>query len=178
MQLAIGSARAREALGAALLLFVSVADGAAQTDRDSGIRRPDRWFVASSTDEVTREPTPRMLYLARDGTVLIVQCAARDGRKTGGWAVTVRRDDWAFPTDFLQGWWSVDSEPTVGPLDWGGIGATVLLNDDALKARLLQPVEESITFRVAQGTRHWELEFGPRDLATSVDRFAPACEVA
>jgi hypothetical protein len=178
MRRAIGSARVRAAVAVAVLSALTAIDGAAQAAQDSGVRRPDRWFVASTTDEVTREQTPRMLYLGRDGTVLIVQCAARDGRKTGGWAFTVRRDDWAFPTDFLQGWWSVDSEPTVGPRDWGGFGVMVLLNDDALKARLQQPVTDRIVFRVAQGARQWELEFGARDLADSVGRFAPACEAA
>jgi hypothetical protein len=178
MRLAIGAVRAWDAALAALLLAGVPALGAAQTDQDAGVRRPDRWFVTHSIDEQTREATPRMLYLGRDGTVLIVQCAARDGRKTGGWASPVRRDDWMFPTDFLQGWWSVDSEPPVGPLDWGGVGVMVLLNDEALKARLQQPVAEGIVLRVAQGTRQWELEFASRDLAVSVERFAPACQVA
>jgi len=168
--------RSRGTVGAVLLLAATAVDGAAQPNADSGIRRPDRWFVTATTDVATREQTPRMLYLGRDGTVLIVQCAARDGRKTGGWAVSVHRDDWMFPADFLDGWWAVDSEPPVGPRDWGGSGTTVVLNDDELKERLLQPIEERIVFRVAQGTRQWELVFGPRDLATSIDEFAPSCE--
>jgi len=178
MRRTIGSARARETVCAALLLLVCAAEGDAQTDPDRGVRRPDRWFVVSSTDGVTREQTPRMLYLGRDGTVLIVQCAAREGRKTGGWAVTVRRDDWSFPTDFLQGWWSVDAEPPNGPLRWGGSGPMILLNEDALKARLQEPVQDRIVFRVAQGSRQWELVFGARDLATAVGSFAPTCQVA
>ena len=171
-------ARARGAAAALLLFPAAAADVAAQSDRADGMRRPDRWFVVSSTDEVTRERTPRMLYLGRDGTVLIVQCAAREGRKTGGWAVTVRRDDWFFPTDFLQGWWSVDQEPPVGPQRWGGSGPVVLFNDDALKARLQQPVAERIVLRIAQGARQWELELGARDLAAAVGEFAPSCEAA
>jgi hypothetical protein len=119
-----------------------------------------------------------MLYLARDGTVLIVQCAARDGRKTGGWAFMVRRDDWFFPTEFVEGWWGVDSEPLRGPLRWGGSGRIVTLNEEALRDRLLQPVEDLIRLRVARGARAWDLELGVQDLAPSVARFAPSCKVA
>lgn len=173
-----GSARACGAAAATLLLLLAApAGGAAQTDRGDGIRRPDRWFVVSSTDDVTRERTPRMLYIGRDGTVLIVQCAAREGQRTGAWAITVQRDDWSFPTDFLEGWWSVDGEPLVGPRRWGGSGAMIVMNDDALKARLLEPVQERIVLRVARGVRQWEVELGARDLGTAVEQFAPSCEV-
>jgi hypothetical protein len=173
-----GSARARRAAAAALLsLPVVTAGAAAQGDRADGVRRPDRWFVVSTVDDVTRERTPRMLYIGRDGTILIAQCAAREGRKTGGWALTVQRDDWSFRTDFLEGWWSVDEEPFVGPQRWGGSGAMIIINDDALKTRLQQPVRERVVLRAAQGLRQWEVELAPRDLDRAVEQFAPSCEV-
>ena len=149
---------------------------AAQPSDDVTVSRPDRWFIASTNDATTDEPTPRMLYLGRDGTVLIVQCAARDGRKTGGWAFMVRRDDWSFRSEFLEGWWSVDLEPLNGPLRWGGSGPIVMLNEDALKDRLLAPVESRIRLRITRGASEWSLEFGARDLDRAVERFAPSCQ--
>jgi hypothetical protein len=163
----------------AVLLATAVATGAAaQQSGDVSVSRPDRWFVASAPDQVTNEPTPRMLYLGRDGTVLIVQCAAREGRKTGGWSFMVRRDEWSFPQEFVEGWWAVDSEPLNGPLRWGGAGPLVLLNEDALKERLQEPVDSRIHLRVASRSRQWNVELGVRDLAPAVERFAPACRVA
>jgi hypothetical protein len=163
----------------ATLLWAGSAVGlAAQQGGDLSVARPDRWFISSTLDQATSEPTQRMLYVGRDGTVLIVQCAAREGRKTGGWSLMLRRDEWSFPTDFVEGWWSVDSEPTNGPLQWGGSGSLVLLNENALMERLLEPVESQIRLRVARGSREWNLELGVRDLATSVERFAPSCQVA
>lgn len=172
------SAGSWRVLVAGLLLAGSFGDLSAQQRGDLAISRPDRWFVSSIVDQVTNEPTQRMLYLGRDGTVLIVQCAARDGRKTGGWSVMLRRDDWAFPADFVDGWWGVDAEPLQGPLQWGGAGSLVLLNEEPLKARLQQPIESRIRLRVARGSREWNLELGVRDLAPSVERFAPSCQVA
>lgn len=163
---------------AALLAAGSAGALAGQQGGDLSVSRPDRWFISSTADRVTNEPTQRMLYLGRDGTVLIVQCAARDGRKTGGWSFMLRRDDWSFPTDFVDGWWSVDSEPPTGPLQWGGSGSLVLLNEEALKQRLQEPVERQIRLRVARGSREWNVELGVRDLARSVERFAPSCQVA
>lgn len=153
----------------------ATAPAAAQASRDATVSRPDRWFTASAADAITNEPTTRMLYLARDGTVLIVQCAVRDGLKTGGWAFMVRRDDWSFATEFVEGWWSVDSEPLTGPLRWGGSGPIVMLNEDALRERLLTPVESQIRMRVTRGRSAWDLEFGVRDLDAAVERFAPSC---
>ncbi|HSH74243.1 MAG TPA: hypothetical protein VLA09_00950 [Longimicrobiales bacterium] len=167
----------RGGLVAALLLASPIA-AHAQSSGDVRVSRPDRWFVASSVDGATNETTRRMLYLGRDGTMLIVQCAARDGRKTGGWAVTLRRDDWAFPTDFVDGWWSVDSEPVNGPLRWGGSGPMVILNEEALRDRLKEPVEEHVTFRVSRGDREWSVALRARGLETAVETFAPSCEVA
>jgi len=137
--------------------------------------RPDRWFVSSVPEGGRSEPTTRMLYLGRDGTVLVVQCAARDGRNTGGWSIMVRRDDWDFRSEFLEGWWSVDSEPTNGPLRWGGTGPLLLLNEDTLRDRLLEPVESQVRLRIVRGEREWNVELSARDLASSVERFAPAC---
>jgi hypothetical protein len=161
-----------------LLLAASVAEAAGQAGRDPSVSRPDRWFIASATDQVTNLPTPRMLYLGRDGTLLIVQCAVRDGRKTGGWAFMVRRDDWSFATEFVEGWWSVDSEPINGPLRWGGSGVIVLLNEDALTERLQEPIESQLRFRVVRGSSEWNLAFSVRDLEEAVAGFAPSCEVA
>jgi hypothetical protein len=90
----------------------------------------------------------------------------------------VRRDDWSFPTEFVEGWWSVDAEPPNGPLRWGGAGPLVMLNEDALRERLMEPVQDQIRFRVTRGSNEWNLEFGVRDLAPSVERFAPSCRVA
>ena len=168
----------RTTLVATLLLAGATSGAASQQGSDLSASRPDRWFIASATDQVTDEPTPRMLYLGRDGTVLIVQCAARAGRKTGGWSFMVRRDEWSFPQEFVEGWWAVDSEPLMGPLRWGGSGPLVLLNDDDLKERLQEPVESRILFRVARGSREWDVELGVRDLAPTVERFAPSCRVA
>jgi hypothetical protein len=161
-----------------LALAGATAPAGAQSSGDVTVSRPDRWFIASANDEVTDQPTQRMLYLGRDGTVLIVQCAARDGRKTGGWAFMVRRDDWSFPTEFVEGWWSVDSEPLNGPLRWGGSGPLVMLNEDALKERLLASVQSQIRFRVTRGAREWNVELGVRDLDVAVERFAPSCQDA
>jgi hypothetical protein len=147
----------------------------AQQRTDEVSTRPDRWIVSTISDRASGEPTSRMLYLARDGTVLIVQCAARDGRKTGGWAFMVRRDDWEFSSEFLEGWWSVDAEPANGPLQWGGAGSIVMLNEDTLRDRLQEPVEEQIRFRVVRGAREWNVQLGVRDLAPSVEQFAPSC---
>lgn len=163
------------ALVVALLVAASFGGLAAQQSGDITVSRPDRWFISSTVDRATNEPTQRMLYLGRDGTVLIVQCAAREGRKTGGWSFMVRRDDWSFPTEFVEGWWGVDSEPLNGPLRWGGSGSLVLLNEEALKERLLEPIESQIRLRVTRGSREWNLELGVRDLGLSVERFAPSC---
>ena len=162
-----------------LTMLLAAASGlsgaAAQQSGDVSTSRPDRWFISSAPDPVTSQPTPRMLYLGRDGTVLIVQCASREGRKTGGWSFMVRRDEWSFPQEFIQGWWAVDSEPLNGPLRWGGTGPLVLLNEEALKERMQEPVERRILFRVARGSREWNLELGVRDLTPTVERFAPTC---
>jgi hypothetical protein len=160
----------------ALALAGSAADVAAQPSDDVTVSRPDRWFIASAADGTSDEPTPRMLYMGRDGTVLIVQCAARDGQKTGGWAFMVRRDDWSFRSEFLDGWWSVDSEPPNGPLRWGGSGPIVMLNEAALKDRLLAPVRSQVRFRITRGASEWNLEFGVRGLDQAVERFAPSCQ--
>ena len=163
----------------ALLLAGSAAEAAAQARSDDVVvSRPDRWFVTSGNEQGANVPATRMLYLGRDGTVLIVQCAARDGRRTGGWAFMVRRDEWSFATEFLEGWWSVDSEPANGPLRWGGSGPIVMLNESALKERLQERVESQIRLRVARGADEWNLEFGVRDLESAVERFAPSCAVA
>jgi hypothetical protein len=159
-----------------LAFACSAATAVAQDPDGVTVSRPDRWFIASADDAATNEPATRMLYLGRDGTVLIVQCAARDGRRTGGWAFLVRRDDWSFPTEFVEGWWSVDSEPLNGPLRWGGSGPIVMLNEDALRERLLVPVESQIRFRVTRGASEWNLEFGVRGLDQAVERFAPSCQ--
>jgi hypothetical protein len=171
-----GSGLGRSALAA--LALVLPGDVAAQASDGVVVSRPDRWFIASSGAGVGDAATQRMLYLGRDGTMLIVQCAARDGRKTGGWSVMVRREDWSFPTEFVDGWWGVDSEPLVGPLQWGTSGPLVLLNDDGLKERLQEPVDERIRLRFGRGAREWSLEVGVRDLAPSVERFAPSCQAS
>jgi hypothetical protein len=164
------------------LLFVAAAitgswsEAGAQTSPDGGVvSRPDRWFVTSVAGGGDTEPSTRMLYMGRDGTVLIAQCAARDGLKTGGWSFMVRRDDWSFEDEFLEGWWSVDSEPLNGPLRWGGSGSLVLLNEDALRDRLQEPVDSQVILRVTRGAREWNVELGVRGLASSVEAFAPAC---
>ena len=162
-------------LTATLMATLMASGAAAQQGGDASVSRPDQWFISSTPDRLTHQLTPRMLYLGRDGTVLIVQCAARDGAKTGGWSFMVRRDDWAFPQEFVEGWWAVDSEPLNGPLRWGGSGQLVLLNEDALKERLQEPVERGIHLRVARGAREWNVELGVRDLAPTVERFAPSC---
>ncbi len=159
-----------------LLLVTPTASAAQRSPGDVSVTRPDRWFVSSFVDSGSEEPTTRMLYLARDGTVLIVQCAARDGRRTGGWSVMVRREEWSFPTEFVEGYWTVDSEPERGPLRWGGSGPLLMLNENELKDRLLQPVDDRLHLRVTRGDREWSLEFGVRDLDTAVERFAPACQ--
>jgi hypothetical protein len=53
-----------------------------------------------------------------------------------------------------------------------------MLNEDALRERLMEPVQDQIRFRVTRGSNEWNLEFGVRDLAPSVERFAPSCRVA
>jgi hypothetical protein len=88
----------------------------------------------------------------------------------------VRRDDWSFRSEFLEGWWSVDFEPQNGPLRWGGSGPIVMLNEDALRDRLLAPVESRIRLRITRGASEWSLEFGARDLDRAVERFAPSCQ--
>ena len=158
-----------------LLAAGAACGAAAQQGGDVSVSRPDRWFLSSAPDQLTQEPTSRMIYLGRDGTVLIVQCAARDGRTTGGWSFMVRRDDWSFPQEFVEGWWAVDSEPLTGPLRWGGSGPLVLLNEEALKERLREPVERRIHLRITRGSREWNVELGVRDLAPTVERFAPSC---
>lgn len=165
----------RRALIGILAFACGAADLGAQQRTDEVSTRPDRWFVSTIPDQATREPTMRLLYLGRDGTVLIVQCAARDGQKTGGWTFMVRRDDWDFPSEFIEGWWTVDAEPATGPLRWGGAGPLVMLNEDALRDRLQEPVEEQIHLRVVRGASEWNVELGVRDLAPSVEQFAPSC---
>ncbi|HET9949680.1 MAG TPA: hypothetical protein VFQ22_12205 [Longimicrobiales bacterium] len=161
----------------ALLAALAAPDLAAQQQQETRSSRPDSWFIATSVDEQTREPVDRLLYVGRDGTVVIVQCAERDGERTGGWSVMIRRDDWFFRNEFLEGWWSVDGEPEQGPLRWGGSGAMVLLNEEALKERLQRPVQEAVRLRIVQtGGRQWSVELLPRDLTPSVERFAPTCQ--
>jgi len=163
-----------------LTAFVTAAffsPAAVAQSRNMRIMRPNRWFVSTSLNEVTRQETHRMLYLAQDGTMLVVQCAARDGEKTGGWAITVTRRGWNFPTDFVEGWWDVEGEPVNGPLRWGGSGQMLLLNEDSLRDRLMQPVEGLIRLRVVREEQEWNVELSARDLDASVERFAPSCQV-
>ena len=56
---------------AALLLTGAFGGLAAQQGGDLQVSRPDRWFVSSVVDQTTSEPTHRMLYLGRDGTVYV-----------------------------------------------------------------------------------------------------------
>jgi len=163
------------ALLGALTLVGLTADLGAQQRSDEVSTRPDRWFVSTTRNQDSGEPTVRLLYLGRDGTVLVAQCAARDGQKTGGWSFMVRRDEWDFASEFLEGWWTVDSEPQNGPLRWGGSGAVVMLNEDALRDRLQEPVAEQILLRVVRGDREWRVALQARDLAPSVEQFAPTC---
>ena len=169
------SGPSRLALLAACALVGAATDLGAQQRSDEVSTRPDRWFISTTPGQDSGEPTVRLLYLARDGTVLVAQCAARDGRKTGGWSFIIRRDDWDFSSEFLEGWWTVDSEPTNGPLRWGGAGSVVMLNEDALRDRLQEPVAEQILLRVVRGDREWSVALQARDLAPSVEQFAPTC---
>jgi len=147
------------------LFLLCLGDSAAGQVATAG---PDRWSATSSS---------MMYFTMLEGRVrdlVIVQCVG------GQWSFGLGRpetdEDYPFGgPDPLSGWWQVDDEPPRGPIPLGMRSTAATLTDEALTARLRQPVRESIRFRILLGEREWLFELGPERLAEAVAVFDPSC---
>ncbi len=75
------------------------------------------------------------------------------------------------------GWWQVGDEPPHGPFPITGYGSRATVYDDALTARLLEPVEDSLRLRIVQGNREWTFAFGPEGFSEAVVEFEAGCPI-
>jgi hypothetical protein len=75
----------------------------------------------------------------------------------------------------LSSWWQVGGEPAHGPMHVLGYHARATVYDDALTARLREPVGDSLKFRIIEGNREWNFGFGPEGFAEAVAEFDASC---